>query len=181
MYDGNHRDTYRLLSVGGISASPWLLRHRPCYYCDTATPPPSAPHCAPHLPLTLETPQTRPRPDCPPPRSLIGSQCSHFESSPHSLLLPHPRMEPPHFPLCQLELQVLHGFWGLRGLKGCSCPGNRAPSWDWSEGKGRGCLVLGSWYMGPHTVPGQILRTSPPGQQHHGSAVGSMNNTLKLG
>lgn len=170
--------THHPLSAGGISASPLCLCHCPCCYCDTVTPPPSAPHCAPDLPLILETPQARPRPDGPPPRSLNGSQCSHFDSSPHPALLPQPRVMFPHSPLClllQLELQVLRGFWGLRGLRGCSCPRNRAQSWDWSAGKERGCLVLWSWCMEPHRVPGQIPRTSPLDQQHPGSAVERMN------
>lgn len=172
--------THHRLSSGGILASPLSLGHYLCCYCDTATPL-SAPHCAPDLPLKLEMLQARPLPDCPPSRSLNDSQCFHLHSSPQPVLLPLLHTKLPCFPLCPLhplELQVLRGSWGLRGLRGCSCPGNRAQSWGWSAGRGRGCLVLWSWCTVPHMVPGQIPRTSPPGQQHPGSAVGNMGKIL---
>lgn len=160
--------THHRPSAGGTSASPLCLCLCLCCYCDTASPPPS------DLPLILEKPQARPRPGCPPPRSLNDSQCSHFHSSPHSALLrrPHTRLpRSPLFPPRRLELPVLRGFWGSRGSRGCSCPGSRAQSWGWSAERGRGCLVLWSWCMGPHRVPGQIPQTSPPGLQRPGSAV----------
>lgn len=163
--------THHRPSAGGISASPLCLCHCLCCCCDTATPPPSAPRCAPDLPLISETPRARARPGCPPPWSLNGSQCSHFDSSLRPALLPHSPLCPP----LQPELLVPRGFWDSKGSRGCSCPGNRARSWGWSAGRGRGCLVLWSWCMGPRRVPGRIPQTSPPGQQHPGSAVGRMN------
>lgn len=161
--------THRRLSAPGNSASPLSLCHCLCCYCDTASPPPSAPYCVPDLPLILEILRVRPCPD-----SGTGFQWSHFESSPRSALLCQPCMMLPHSPLCPLcwlGPQVLRCLWGLRDSRGCSYPGNRARSWGWSAGKEMGSLALWSWCMGLHRVPGQIQRTSPPGQQRPGSAV----------
>lgn len=174
--------THHHLSALGNSASPLSLCHCLCCYCDTASPPPSAPHCVPDLPLILEILWVRPCPDYLPPHSGSGFQCSHFDSSPHSVLLAQPCMMLPHPPLrvlCWLGLQLLRCLWGLRDLTGCSCPENRAQSWGWSAGKGTGSLALWSWCMGPHRVPEQIPQTSPPGQQHPGSAVVSKNDKKK--
>lgn len=137
--------THHRLSAPGNSVSPLSLCHCLCCYCDMASPPPSAPHCAPDLSQILEMPQVRPCPDCSPPHFLSGFQCSHFESSLHSVLLPQPCMRLPPSPPCplyRLGLQVLRCLWGLRDSRGCSCPRNQAQSWGWSGGKEMGCLAL---------------------------------------
>lgn len=166
--------THQLLSACGTSVSPLSLCHRLCCYCDTVSPLPSAPCCAPDLPLISEMLRTTPCPDCSHSPLWIGFQCSQSEPSTHSVLPPQPcrglPRSPPR-PLYRLGLRILHCWWGLRDSRGCSCPRNRTQSWDWSAGREMACLERRSWCMGPRRVPEQTPQTSHPGLQHLESAV----------
>lgn len=168
-------NTYRHLSAAGILASPLCPCCCLCYYYEMLNPPLSVPHFV----LTQEMLQVRP----PPPLALIHSQCSHFDSSSHLVFLLQPCQRLRHSlpsPPRQLQLEVLHDWWGLRGLRGYSFPGSQAQSRGWSAETERGCRVLWSWYTGLRMVPGQILQTSPLGQRHPVSAVGSKDNEEKI-
>lgn len=140
-----------------------------CRCCDMASRPLWLPHFA-HRPLILERRQVKLHPDCHPVQALNSSQCSQLETSLHPKLQLHTSQLPAF-------LLRLRDLWGLRGSSGCRCSGTWARRWGWSGGRRKGCLVLWSWHR---KVPGQILQTEPPGQQHPGSAVERMKiNHLK--
>lgn len=169
-----HMTTHRRPSAGDIWASPWRLCRCLCRCRGSASRPPSPPRRrAPDLLPALETPRERPPPDCPPLRSPDASRDSRPDSSPRRRPRgrpPRSRLGPPRHP--EPREQERGGFRGWTGWRGCGCPGSRARSWGWSAGKGRACPADGSWCTGPRMVPGRTPRTSPPGQQHPGSAVG---------